>query len=287
MITASCGFVRPPGQEPRPDTVAEVVESVHQCYLAGACIAQVRAPLTIDPQTGRASYRLEDWIAIAEGVRGRCDILLMVGVAGGPVEQRAALLDAVQPDIASFLLTHHDIVVRGHDIYQLRTRADAVRMLRAHLERGVVPDFEFFHPGMLWNLQQCLAEVAVPRPLAVTLFFWDGGTWAPPTVEELLQRVSALPQDVSWTLATAHGPEHTLMHAVAIGRGGHVRAGLGDHYPYYREGVMAGSNAQLVSRLARLGEELNREVATPAMAAQMLGLRRRTVTGRPGGTGPT
>jgi 3-keto-5-aminohexanoate cleavage enzyme len=67
------------------------------------------------------------------------------------------------------------------------------------------------------------------------------------------------------------------MHAVAIGRGGHVRAGLGDHYPYYREGVLAESNVQLVSRLARLADELGREVATPAIAAEMLGIPRRKV----------
>jgi 3-keto-5-aminohexanoate cleavage enzyme len=274
MITASCGFVRPPNAEQRPDTFAEVVDSAYQCYRAGACIVQVRAPIVIDPQTGLGSTRIEDWVAIVEGIRKRCDILIMVGVAGGPVETRAALLDAARPEIASFLLSHHDIVVRGHDIFQLLKRPDAVRMLRAHVERGVVPDFEYFHPGMLWNLQHCLAEVPVPRPLAITLFFWAGGTWAPPTVEELLQRVTSLPDDAVWTLATPHGAEQTLMHAVAIGRGGHVRAGFGDHYPYYREGVIAESNVQLVTRLADLARDIGRPIATPAQAAQMLGIRR-------------
>ena len=273
MITASCGFVRPPDSDRRPDTVAEVIESVYQCYRAGACIAQVRAPIVVDPQTGFGSTRIEDWVAIVEGIRKRCDILILVGVAGGPVEKRAELLDAVKPEIASFLLSHHDIVVRGHDIFQLLKRPDAVRMLKAHVDRGVVPDFEYFHPGMLWNLQHCLAEVDVPRPLAITLFFWAGGTWAPPTVEELLQRIKALPEGSVWTLATPHGAEQTLMHAVAIGRGGHVRAGFGDHYPYYREGVIAESNAQLVGRLVNLGRELNRDIATPSQAAQILGIR--------------
>jgi 3-keto-5-aminohexanoate cleavage enzyme len=274
MITASCGFARPPGPDSRPDTVAEIVESVYAAYRAGACIAQVRAPFTVDPKTGQATTDPETWTAIFKGIRERCDILLHVGVAGGPIDKRIELLDAVRPEISSFLISHHDIVVRGHDIYQLLLRPDAIRLLRAHVDRGVVPAFEIFHAGALWNLEHCLQHVEVPPPLALTLFFWEGGLWAPPTVEELMHRIASLPAGSSYTVATAHGPEHTLMHALAIGRGGHVRVGFGDHYPFYSEGVHGQNNAQFVARMARLARDLNRELATPAVAAQQLGIRR-------------
>lgn len=280
MITASCGFTRPPDAEPRADTVEEVVESVYQAYRAGACIAQVRAPFTVDPKTGQATTNLQTWIDIFKGVRTRCDILLHIGVAGGPIDKRIELLKAVRPEISSFLISHHDIVVRGHDIYQLLLRPDAVRLLRAHVEEGVVPAFEIFHTGALWNLEYCLRQVDVPRPLALTLFYWEGGLWAPATIEELLQRISVLPKDSSYTLATAHGPQHTLMHALAIGRGGHVRVGFGDHYPYYNEGVFGQSNAQFVSRMVRLAREMDREIATPDVAAKLMGIKRRTDGGK-------
>jgi 3-keto-5-aminohexanoate cleavage enzyme len=61
------------------------------------------------------------------------------------------------------------------------------------------------------------------------------------------------------------------MTTLAILLGGHVRVGLEDNV-YYRRGEKATSNAQLVERAARLCRELNREVATPAQARQMLGL---------------
>ena len=64
-----------------------------------------------------------------------------------------------------------------------------------------------------------------------------------------------------------------LMHALAIGRGAHVRAGFGDHYPFYAEGVHGETNAQFVARMVRLADALNREVATPAVAARPPGLR--------------
>ena len=54
--------------------------------------------------------------------------------------------------------------------------------------------------------------------------------------------------------------------------GGHARAGFEDN-PYYRPGELAKSNAQLIERLVRLARELGREIATPADARVMLGLR--------------
>ena len=53
--------------------------------------------------------------------------------------------------------------------------------------------------------------------------------------------------------------------------GGHIRVGMEDNV-YYERGELAVSNAQFVERAVRLCHELNREVATPAQARQMLGL---------------
>jgi 3-keto-5-aminohexanoate cleavage enzyme len=54
--------------------------------------------------------------------------------------------------------------------------------------------------------------------------------------------------------------------------GGHVRVGLEDNV-YYSRGRKAVSNAEFVQRTIRIAHELNRPVATPAQARQMLGLR--------------
>ncbi|MDH3224278.1 MAG: 3-keto-5-aminohexanoate cleavage protein, partial [Gemmatimonadota bacterium] len=53
--------------------------------------------------------------------------------------------------------------------------------------------------------------------------------------------------------------------------GGHVRVGLEDNV-YFKRGQKAESNRQLVERAVRIIHELNREVATPAQAREMLGL---------------
>ncbi len=67
------------------------------------------------------------------------------------------------------------------------------------------------------------------------------------------------------------GPYQIPMNVLGIVLGGHVRVGLEDNI-YYRKGEKATGNAQLVARIRRIAEEMNREVATPAQAREMLGL---------------
>jgi 3-keto-5-aminohexanoate cleavage enzyme len=60
------------------------------------------------------------------------------------------------------------------------------------------------------------------------------------------------------------------MTTLATLMGGHVRVGIEDNV-YYRQGEKA-DNAQLVERAVRIAHELNREVATPEQAREMLEL---------------
>jgi len=53
--------------------------------------------------------------------------------------------------------------------------------------------------------------------------------------------------------------------------GGHVRVGFEDNL-YYSKGVLAKSNAQLVTRIARIGTDLGRKIASPAEARELLGM---------------
>jgi 3-keto-5-aminohexanoate cleavage enzyme len=52
-----------------------------------------------------------------------------------------------------------------------------------------------------------------------------------------------------------------------------VRVGFEDNI-YYRKGQLATSNAELVARIARIAQELDRPIATPAQARKMLQLDR-------------
>jgi 3-keto-5-aminohexanoate cleavage enzyme len=60
------------------------------------------------------------------------------------------------------------------------------------------------------------------------------------------------------------------MAALGVVLGGHVRVGLEDNI-YYRKGELA-TNTQLVARVVRIARELEREVATPDEAREILKL---------------
>ena len=93
----------------------------------------------------------------------------------------------------------------------------------------------------------------------------------PGTPQALMYLLSELPPDATWTVAGI-GAAQLPLATLAIVLGGHVRVGFEDNV-YYRKGELAASNAQLVARIARLAAELDRPLATPAQARQLLGIK--------------
>jgi len=81
---------------------------------------------------------------------------------------------------------------------------------------------------------------------------------------------ASFPDGAVW-LCSGIGQFQLPMTTLATLIGGHVRVGLEDNI-YYRRGEKATSNAQLVDRAVRIAHELNRQVATPAQAREMLGM---------------
>ena len=60
----------------------------------------------------------------------------------------------------------------------------------------------------------------------------------------------------------------------AIVDGGHVRVGFEDNV-FLSKGVLAKSNGELVEKVVRLAKELGRDIASPAEAREILGLKPR------------
>jgi 3-keto-5-aminohexanoate cleavage enzyme len=69
------------------------------------------------------------------------------------------------------------------------------------------------------------------------------------------------------------GRHQLTLGVIALAMDGNVRVGFEDNV-YYRKGQLAQSNAELVARIARIAHELDRPVATPAQAREILQLGR-------------
>ena len=87
------------------------------------------------------------------------------------------------------------------------------------------------------------------------------------TAEELVGK-----ENFTWScFGVGHSAMEMLYGAVALG--GHIRVGMEDNV-MYAKGQLADSNVQFVERAKRVIEEYGKQVATPAEAREILGLKK-------------
>jgi 3-keto-5-aminohexanoate cleavage enzyme len=135
-------------------------------------------------------------------------------------------------------------------------------------ERGIKPEMEVFNGGHLNEVHELLDRRPdlIEEPIYTTLIF-GGGTTAMPTPDTFRSLVNHLPEGTQFN-TLGFGQHQLPFAALGIVFGGHVRVGLEDNR-YFRRGELA-TNAQLVERAATLAETLERPVATPDDAREIL-----------------
>jgi 3-keto-5-aminohexanoate cleavage enzyme len=85
--------------------------------------------------------------------------------------------------------------------------------------------------------------------------------------------ISLLPPDSHWT-AMGAGKYMFYVLSMAVLLGGNIRVGMEDSN-YIEKGMLAESNAQMVSKAAKIVTNLGRSIATPDEARKLLGLQPR------------
>jgi 3-keto-5-aminohexanoate cleavage enzyme len=91
------------------------------------------------------------------------------------------------------------------------------------------------------------------------------------TPENLRFMQNKLPAEARWSVLGV-GSSQFPMITLGVLLGGHIRVGFEDNL-YLRKGVLANSNAQFVTAAVDLVGSVQREVATPAEAREILGIR--------------
>jgi 3-keto-5-aminohexanoate cleavage enzyme len=268
-----------------PETADEIADSVYLAYRAGASMVHVHAR---DPENLPGPARTtEDWYEVNKKIRERCPDIIINDTTGGgmdmTMEERLSCLDA-QPEVASLNLApdmskfkikerkaplRHPHPAMEYDdcipftYKQISWYATQMKKL------NIRPELEVYHPGCVWVINDLINKNLIDKPYWVqTVMGYQTSSY--PTPQNVLDILRELPEGSLW-LCSAIGPFQLPLTALATLMGGHVRVGLEDNV-YYRRGEKAKSNAQLVERAARLAYELNRDVATPEQARQMLGL---------------
>ena len=142
---------------------------------------------------------------------------------------------------------------------------------RGLLDYGIVPEIEIFDAGMLDEAMRLRNMGLITAPIHFDFVMGvPGGIGAEPA--HLVHLVRFLPEGSSWSVAGL-GRHQLTLGTIALAMGGNVRVGFEDNI-YYRKGQLAKTNAELVARVVRIAQELDRPIATPTQARETLHLDR-------------
>lgn len=250
-----------------PYTPEEIAQAAIECCSVGAAIAHIHVR---DPQTGAPDFKIEYFQEVMERIRAECDMLINLTTSGyhlhGPdiIEQRLGPI-ALQPEICSLDIGSVNFVDGAFVNPPDWGRAAAERMR----EHGVKPEIEVFDVGHLYQALDFIEEYLIEAPPYFQLCM--GIKWGiEATPEDFLFMQSKLPTEARWSVLGIGNSQFPMI-TLGVLYGGHIRVGFEDNL-YLRKGVLAKSNAQFVAAAVELVESLQREVATPAEAREILGI---------------
>ena len=176
----------------------------------------------------------------------------------------------LRPDICSLDMGSLNM---GDQVF-VNTPKHLQAMALAINDAGVMPELEVFETGHLLLAKRLLENGYIKPPGMFQICL--GISWGQPaTTEAMTYMRSLLPPNSPW-FAFGISLHQFPMVAQTVLLGGHPRVGLEDNI-YLEKGKLAPSNAALVEKAANIIEILGDDVATPADARQILGLKIRAV----------
>lgn len=300
IITAALtGGVTTPTQTPYlPYTPEQIIEQAVGAAQAGAASVHIHCRR---PSDGMPTTDLALYTQYVKGIKDRSDVIICLTTGGGPgmtTQERLQVVPTFKPELAScnmgsinfsaepiatripddawrfpwekpFLLGSRDSIFRN-------TFGDVEIFVRTMQENGTVPEFEIYDTGHLYNLHYFVKTKILEPP------FWLqfvtgvlGGIGA--SIESILHLKQTADhllgaENYRWSVIGCGYPAEFQVATLAIMMGGHVRVGLEDNIFICRK-TLAKNNAELVQKVVRIANELEREIATPDEARKMLGLK--------------
>ncbi len=261
-----------------PEQPEEILEQGIAAWEAGAAILHVHArnpdgSNTMDPAIfGRLHADLcRETDAVVQLTTGGSPLL--------PVRERikSALLG---PEMCSLNMGLLNFFIRGEQVFFANHRSDIVAFAETMATRQVKPEFELYNSAMLEELDHLLGLGIFEPPYALNFVLQTptqgGQRGTPQNLMDMWTRAESLsvPRSDLRITVSSMGATQLPITTMAMAAGLNIRVGMEDNV-IYRRGELVHDNAQLVSRAVRIATELERPVATPAHARELLGLRGR------------
>jgi uncharacterized protein (DUF849 family) len=292
VTCAITGSIHTPSMSPYlpispEDIIAESVAAAE----AGAAVVHLHARI---PHTGQPSQDPALFANFLPEIKRQSDVIINITTGGGlgmTLDQRLAPALWAQPEIASMNMGSFNFNISGaaekfssfkydwEKPYLERTKDFILSNTFAQIERGLKEmgargtrfEFECYDVGHLYNLAHFADRGLATPPFFVQAVFGILGGLGPDHENLMYMKATAdrLFGDNYYLSVLAAGRYQLPFVTMSAILGGNVRVGLEDSL-YAGKGKLATSNAQQVSKIRRILEELSLQVATPAEARSML-----------------
>jgi uncharacterized protein (DUF849 family) len=279
----------------RPVTAVQIADQALGAAGAGAAILHLHAR---DPKDGRPSPDPRLFMEFLPRIGEACDAVVNITTGGSvkmTVDERLAAPIQASPEMCSLnmgtmnfalypMATRYkewkydweeNYLVQSDDNIFRNTFRDIERIYKTLGEgHGVKFEHECYDVGHLYNLAHCLDRGLFKPPVFLQLIFGILGGIGPDLENLMFMKRTAdklFGDQYRWSVLAAGRFQMPFATQAAM-MGGNVRVGLEDSL-FIGRGKLAMSNAEQVAKIRRIVEELGHEVATPAEARAVLGLK--------------
>ncbi|GGF04754.1 3-keto-5-aminohexanoate cleavage protein [Aliidongia dinghuensis] len=296
ITCAVTGSIHTPSMTPYlPITPAEIAEAAIGAAEAGAAILHLHAR---KPDTGQPTPDPAVFMEFLPRIKQSTDAVINISTGGGhgmALTERLAAALVTRPEMASLNMGSMNFgLFPGLDKprdWQHAWEPAYLEMTRDFIFRNTFKDIEFvltelgqgcgtkfefecYDVGHLYNLAHFVDRGLVKPPFFIqTIFGILGGIGADPDNLVHMRHIAdkLFGTDYHWSVLAA-GRHQMAFTTLAGIYGGNVRVGLEDSI-YIAKGELAKSNAEQVTKIRRILEDLSLEIATPAEARAQLGLK--------------
>jgi 3-keto-5-aminohexanoate cleavage enzyme len=267
---ALTGIVPTKSENPHlPVTPVEIAEDARRVCRLGASILHVHAR----DEHGRPTHRKEIFGEIIARIREHCpEVVITATTSGRRVAHPDLRFEVLElqgdrkPDMASLMLGSLNFLQEA----SINPPEFILRLLGVMNGAGVRPELEILDTGMANYAGYLYRKGFLEGPCFTNLILGSIGTM-PATPRDLVHLTESLPPQSIWA-ATGVGRFALPMQRLGMAMGGHVRVGLEDSVYMNGDKREPATNEKLVSRVVRMAEAMERELATPREVRRALGL---------------
>lgn len=284
LTCALTGVLTNPQQHPVPVTPAQMAAEARDAFNAGASIMHVHVRNQEEGMGHMPSWDPEVMASVVDAIRAACPgviINLTTGVVGKDISGPLACIRRVKPEIAACnagSLNYLKIKDDGQWAWPPMVFDNPVSKVQQFLdvmaECGTHPEFECFDVGIVravgMFIKNGMLKPEMGRPEYNLVMGVASGM---PCDADLL---ALLPQWMApnslWQATLIGRAEIWPVHQKVADLGGMLRTGLEDTF-YLPNGERAKGNGELITALAACAQHAGRNIASPAEARALLGLR--------------